>query len=177
MMRAFRFPFALAAAWLGLLGSTMASATEDQRPNIVWIIAEDMSAHFGCYGETTIETPNVDRLASNGVRFSKAFVTSPVCSPVRSALITGMYQTTIGAHQHRSSRSDKAPIYLPEPVRMVPKLFQEAGYATFNGNISGRTGKTDYNFEFDRDLYDGSDWRGRKPGQPFFAQFQLRVVA
>jgi arylsulfatase A-like enzyme len=96
------------------------------RPNIVWIIAEDMSAHFSCYGETTITTPNVDRIAREGVRFANAFVTSPVCSPARSALITGMHQAAIGAHNHQSSRSEHR-IHLPEGVRPIPELFREAG--------------------------------------------------
>ncbi|WP_169979252.1 sulfatase family protein [Tautonia rosea] len=144
----------------------------DNRPNVLWIIVEDMSPHFGCYGESTIETPHVDRLAAEGVRFANAFVTAPVCSASRSALITGMYQTTIGAHHHRSGRGT-ASIDLPEGVVLIPSLFQEADYFTSNGTIDGRTGKTDYNFKFDSNVYDGSDWSGRAEGQPFFAQIQL----
>ncbi|MCK5269536.1 MAG: sulfatase-like hydrolase/transferase, partial [Sedimentisphaerales bacterium] len=75
-----------------------------KQPNILWIMVEDMSPHLSCYGETTIKTPNLDRLAGQGAMFTNCFVTSPVCSPSRSAMITGMYQTTIGAHNHRSSR-------------------------------------------------------------------------
>ncbi len=78
----------------GLL-STIAQAAE--RPNIVWIIVDDMSPNFGCYGEKMISTPHVDAMARSGVQFTKAFVTAPVCSACRSALITGCYQTTIGA--------------------------------------------------------------------------------
>jgi arylsulfatase A-like enzyme len=63
------------------------------RPNIIWIVAEDMSDHWSCYGEKTIVTPHIDKLAQEGVLFEHAFVTAPVCSPCRSALITGMYQT------------------------------------------------------------------------------------
>lgn len=155
-------------------------APDDQdRPNIVWIIPDDMSAHFGCYGENAVETPNVDRLASRGVKFTDAHVTAPVCSTCRSAFITGMYQTTIGAHHHRSGRGE-VKIQLPEPIQMVPKLFQNAGYYT---SISGwpvnqpkkgkrGLGKTDYNFEWDESVYDSNDWSGRAPGQPFFAQIQ-----
>ena len=80
---------------------TMAGADE-ARPNILWIVVEDASPHIGCYGEKTIRTPNLDRLAREGLRFGKAFVTCPVCSPSRSAMVTGMYQTTLGAHNHRS---------------------------------------------------------------------------
>jgi arylsulfatase A-like enzyme len=146
-----------------------------QRPNIVWIIIEDMSPHFGCYGEKCIATPHVDRLAAEGTRFSRAFVTGPICSISRSALITGMYQTSIGAHHHRSGRGT-LKIHLPEGVEPVPLLFQRAGYWTSNGAWppTGKgIGKTDYNFQWPPSMYDGSDWAGRKPGQPFFAQIQL----
>ena len=145
-----------------------------ERPNIVWIIPDDMSANFSCYGETAIETPNVDKLAAEGVRFTGAYVTAPVCSTCRSAFITGMYQTSIGAHHHRSGRGAEK-IYLPENIQLVPKLFQDAGYFT---SISGwpiqkgRLGKTDYNFEWDESVYNGSDWSARAEGQPFFAQIQ-----
>lgn len=149
------------------------SVFADQRPNIVWIIPDDMSANFSCYGETAVQTPNVDRLAARGVQFNNAYVTAPVCSTCRSAFITGMYQTSIGAHHHRSGRGE-LKITLPETVPMVPKLFQDAGYYTsisgWPGN--GKLGKTDYNFQWDESVYDSSDWSGRKPGQPFFAQIQ-----
>jgi arylsulfatase A-like enzyme len=155
------------------LGTT--SAADGKRPNIVWIIVDDMSANFGCYGEKLIRTPHVDRLAAEGTRFSKAFVTAPVCSPCRSALITGCYQTTIGSHHHRSGRGE-LKIHLPGDIVPTPKLFQQAGYFTCIGghNATGkRLGKTDYNFEWDAKMYDGNDWSGRKPGQPFFMQVQL----
>lgn len=138
------------------------------RPNILWFVVDDMSANFSCYGEKLIRTPHVDRLASEGTRFRRAFVTAPVCSPCRSALITGMYQTSIGAHHHRSGRGVEK-IHLPEGVMPVPVLFQKAGYYTCLG---GR-GKTDYNFEWDAKMYDGTDWSRRKAGQPFFMQVQL----
>ena len=146
-----------------------------EKPNILWIVVDDMSANFGCYGEKTIETPNLDRLAREGTRFSKAFTTAPVCSPSRSALITGRYQTSIGAHHHRSGRgADK--ITLPEGVDTVPALFRRAGYFTSIGSwpMSKQPGKTDYNFEWEsKAVYDGTDWADRKKGQPFFAQVQL----
>ena len=85
--------------WIVLLAAPALAA--DRRPNIVWIVVEDMSTPFGCYGETQIATPHVDRLASRGVKFTRAFVTAPVCSAARSALVTGMVQTTIGASGRR----------------------------------------------------------------------------
>ena len=147
------------------------------RPNILWIVSEDQSDHFGPFRESLAKTPNVDRLAAEGARFTRAFVTAPVCSPSRSALITGMYQTTIGAHNHRSGRG-KLRIRLPGDVEPVPAILRRAGYFVTNGSLRDggdlRRGKTDYNFEFPEDLYDGSDWAGRAEGQPFFAQIQLR---
>jgi arylsulfatase A-like enzyme len=165
----------LAAAVLALGAGPAAAAEPSNKPNIVWIIVDDMSANFACYGEKLIQTPNVDRLAREGTRFSKAFVTAPVCSPCRSALITGMYQTSIGAHHHRSGRGVER-IYLPKGVEPVPALFQRVGYYTCIGGprTSGKGfGKTDYNFEWEAKMYDANDWAGRKPGQPFFMQVQL----
>ena len=151
-----------------------ASAAADL-PNIIWIIPDDMSAHFSCYGETAIETPNVDRLAAAGVKFTHAYVTAPVCSTCRSAFITGMYQTSIGAHHHRSGRGARK-IRLAEKIKLIPQLFRQAGYYTSISGwpMNGRLGKTDYNFEWDKSIYDGADWSQRKPGQPFFAQLQTR---
>jgi arylsulfatase A-like enzyme len=161
-----------------------ASATITNRPNILWIVVDDMSANFSCYGETTIRTPHVDRLAAEGVRFTRAYATAPVCSAFRSAMITGMYQTSIGSQHHRSGRG-KRRIQLPDGVRIVPELFREAGYWTCIGSgLPGfdhqgvairkdKRGKTDYNFDWDESVYDSHDWADRKQGQPFFMQVQL----
>lgn len=146
------------------------------RPNILWFVVDDMSANFSCYGETAIVTPVVDQLAREGTKFTSAFVTAPVCSPNRSAFITGMYQTSIGAHHHRSGRGELR-IRLPEGMVPIPELFQAAGYYTCIGNglPDGKNlGKTDYNFEWNKTMYDGPDWAARKPGQPFFMQVQMR---
>lgn len=146
-----------------------------QRPNIVWILVDDMSCHFGYQGESLVKTPHVDQLAREGTVFNHAYATAPVCSTFRSALITGMYQTTIGAHHHRSGRG-ALKIHLPKGVQTVPELFRNAGYYTTNANPEGtRPGKEDYNFVYQKsDLYDGVDWTKRAKGQPFFAQYQLQ---
>ena len=148
------------------------------RPNLLWIVVEDASPHLGCYGETTIATPHIDRLAVEGVRFRSAIVTNPVCSPSRSAMITGMYQTTLGAHNHRSQRTTGKGggnrAYYESfglPIESVPGLFRQAGYHVTNSGPS-KDAKTDYNFVAP-DLYEPGDWRGRRPDQPFFAQLQL----
>ena len=178
---------------LAFIFTSFAVAAES-RPNILWFMVDDMSANFSCYGEKTISTPNVDRLAREGTLFKHAYTTAPVCSPCRSAFITGMYQTTIGAHHHRSGRGTEK-IVLPAGVIPTPARFQQAGYYTAIGtglpdadrrgkkaakkkgdDGSGGArglGKTDYNFEWDEKIYDSNDWAGRKPGQPFFMQVQL----
>ena len=82
--------------------------------NVVWIVIEDASPHIGCYGETLIKTPHIDRMAREGIRCSSAFVTAPVCSSSRSAMVSGMYQTTLGVHNHRSQvSSEKAEATWP----------------------------------------------------------------
>src|SRR5687767_634221 len=73
-----------------------------ERPNILWISAEDLSPDLGCYGDTYARTPNLDRLAREGARFTNAFAVTPVCAPSRSSIITGMYPTTIGTLHMRS---------------------------------------------------------------------------
>lgn len=145
-----------------------------QSTNIVWIVIEDASPHIGCYGETAIETPHMDQLARDGIRCDQAFVTAPVCSPSRSAMVSGMYQMTLGAHNHRSQtlsgKGMGGPDYhrsYPAPIKLIPELFSEAGYFVTNKR------KTDYNFVEQSELYDGTDWKQAPADQPIFAQFQL----
>ncbi len=164
------------AAHTPTIETGQAPRTAVERPNVLWFVVDDMSANFPSYGERLVETPNVDRLAREGTRFTRAFTTGPVCSPSRSAMITGMYQTSTGAHHHRSGHGPMK-IHLPRGVEPVPVLFKHAGYHTSIGGplVKGtkQLAKTDYNFEWDRAMYDGNDWSGRKPGQPFFMQVQL----
>ena len=158
-------------------------STNKQQPNILWIAVEDVSPLMSCYGYDINSTPNLDRMAENGVLFLNTFMPAPVCSPCRSALITGVMQTSLGTHNHHSSRSKETAIHLPDNVKALPELFRQAGYFTFN------QGKDDYNFWYDRDsLYAGEytthalygksgkrniGWKDRQPDQPFFGQIQL----
>ncbi len=164
-----------AAAGAALAGSVLPfGCRKKQDLNILWIIAEDICPDLGCYGNPFVHTPNIDKLAAEGVTFRNAFTTSPVCSPSRSALITGMYQTSIGAHNHRSHRDDDYT--LPHPVRLLTDYLREAGYFTANvtepaPGVKVR-GKTDLNFTVGK-LFDGTHWNQRQPGQPFYAQINL----
>ncbi len=148
------------------------------RPNFVWIIADDMSPDTGAYGNEQVRTPNLDRMAKEGRRYSRAYSTAPVCSSSRSAFILGCYQTTTGLHPHDVEN----PQPLQKPYIPLPTILRNNGWyvtnaAAIGGVRNGKTiskGKTHYNFKHDpKEMYDGDDWRKRKPDQPFFAQFQI----
>ena len=163
------------------LNNRVSAASKKGQPNILWILIEDASCHISCYGEKAIQTPSIDSLANEGIQFENAFVTSPVCSPSRSALVTGMYQTTTCSHNHRSQRdegkgSGNTCYYesydLPADLPLASKLFESAGYYTSNETIEGSDGKQDYNF-VSKDIYTGTNWKDSPEGIPFFAQIQL----
>jgi arylsulfatase A-like enzyme len=158
-------------------------------PNILWITCEDMSPHLGCYGDPVARTPSLDMLASEGIRYTNAFSVSGVCAPSRSALITGMYSTTIGSmHMRtmtRTSAIDKItdpellaiPTYEavpPKEVKCFTEFLRAIGYYCSNNS------KEDYQFKKPVTAWDESStrahWRNRKPGQPFFAVFNFTVT-
>ncbi len=136
------------------------------KPNIVWIMLEDWGYQLSCYNEPGISTPNVDKVASNGIRFTNSFCTAPVCSPSRSAMITGFHQNYIHANQHRTDGSGFERKPLPYGIKPITHLLEEAGYFT----CFMQTRKTDLNFTLERPVYQGKDWSERAEGQPFFAQ-------
>lgn len=138
-----------------------------RRPNILWISCEDISPDLGCYGDAYATSPNIDNLAAEGARYTRCFSVSGVCAPSRSAIITGMYPTTIGT-MHMRSRS------VPPPqVKCFPEYLRAAGYYCTNNS------KTDYQFEPPFTAWDESSrqahWRNRAKDQPFFAVFNLTV--
>lgn len=149
---------------LPLLFSSCVEKMPENKPNIVWIMMEDWGYQLSCYGEPGIQTPNIDKFAEEGIRFTESFCTAPVCSPSRSAMITGFHQNYIGANQHRTPEQDKRP--LPFGIKPVTHLLEEAGY--FTCFMESR--KTDLNFVLDRPVYQGKDWSERAANQPFFAQ-------
>jgi N-sulfoglucosamine sulfohydrolase len=152
-----------------------AEQTAQKRPNILWIVAENVKLDFGCYGATNVLTPHVDSLAARGVRFTRVFSTAPACATSRSAFMTGMYQTTTDTHHMRSHRADD--FRLPPGVRPITHWLKDAGYHTANiTTIDDRivgTGKLDLNFVNEGPIYEGSDWAALKTRQPFFAQVNL----
>ncbi|MEX1114697.1 MAG: sulfatase-like hydrolase/transferase [Akkermansiaceae bacterium] len=131
------------------------------RPNILWLDAEDANVNwFGCYGNPDATSPNIDRLAAEGFRYTHAFASAPVCSPSRSTWITGINAISMGT---TPLRSDNAIPH--DHIRYYPDYLRAAGYFAL------QPGKTDYNIggRDDRAAWDkGESWTDRKPGQPFF---------
>lgn len=161
------------------------SAISQEQYNILWITVEDMSPRLGCYGDTTIATPNIDRLAKEGVRYTNAYGTYGVCAPNRHTLITGMYPTSTGAMAMRTWKRTSAldqitdpellsiPVYEATPpvgVKCFSEFLREKGYYCTNNS------KTDYQFKTPITAWDESSedahWRKRPSKKtPFFAVF------
>ncbi len=160
--------FLLVAACLLADSGTFAQSQETSKPNILWLTFEDTSPEFlGIYGNLTAKTPTMDQLAREGVRFNYAFSTGSVCSPSRSALITGVKTYELGTGNHRSAYP------IPDFIHGFPKYLKDAGYYTTNNS------KTDYNTsDIKRVIEESWDessgkagWWNRREGQPFFAVF------
>ena len=134
-----------------------------RQPDIIWILAEDISNELSCYGEPGVKTPNIDQLAAEGTRYNRAYVTAPGCSTSRSAIITGVYGTRIDASDHRRIGDVVAPTF--------PQALRKEGY--YNAIGFGYRGKTDFNFKPAEKVFDGGDWKDAQPGQPIFAQTTL----
>jgi N-sulfoglucosamine sulfohydrolase len=176
--------------WALLIGSACAATepdkqgqtgTKDSMPNIVWLVAEDMSPVIPSFGDSTIVTPHLSRLASEGIRFTNVFSVSGVCSPSRAALATGMYPTRIGATHMRNSGQAK---FLPEgifPYEALPpaEVKMHSEYLRRIGYYCTNNPKEDYQFKKTLTAWDESSpnahWRNKKPGQPFFAIFNFNV--
>ena len=157
-----------------------ASSAIAQKPNIVWLVTEDISPYLASYGDSTAKTPNLDRLAHEGVQFTHVFSVSGVCAPSRSALITGMYPTSIGTNNMRTLNTlpeINIPAYsvvLPPQVKMFSELMRQEGYYCTNNS------KQDYQFEAPRSGWDESSktahWRNRPQGKPFFSVFNFNIT-
>ncbi len=109
-------------------------ANTSSLPNILWIVADDFGTDLGCYGDPLIHTPNIDKLAKQGVLYTNFYTVTAVCSPSRSTLITGMYPVSIGTHQHRTRF--KKP--LPVGIDPITYYYRDAGYFTSNGAYANK---------------------------------------
>ncbi|HSB16238.1 MAG TPA: sulfatase [Bryobacteraceae bacterium] len=156
------------ASMLATAGGILARGDPAARPNILWITCEDTSPDLGCYGDSWARTPNLDRLASQGARYTNAFSVYGVCAPSRSSIITGMYPASIGTHHMRSQG-------VPPPyVKCFTEYLRAAGYYCTNNS------KTDYNFPAPLTAWDESGnrahWRKRPKDQPFFSVFNITTT-
>jgi len=155
----------------------------NSKPNIIWIMAEDMGLDLECYGMKGVLTPNLNRMAREGVRFDNCYCTNPICSPSRSAMMVGAHQNTIGAHNHRSKRDTP----LPAPFMPITYHLRNAGYTCILGHhgVSGKGRKTDCNFKHEKigpydgrnhfGLFDKLDYAALEDA-PFYHHIQLQVT-
>ncbi|MEA1876641.1 MAG: sulfatase [Bacteroidota bacterium] len=142
--------------------------TVSDYPNVLWITIEDTSPQFvGYEGNQAVNTPNIDRLAMEGVRFANAFATAPVCSSSRSTLITGCRTEALGTGNHRSAYP------IPDSIIGFPEYLRRLGYYTSNNS------KTDYNTSAAKRIVNSAwnessgkaGWWKKEPGQKFFSVF------
>ncbi len=148
------------------------AAGEEPRPNIIFLTCEDISPNLGCYGDPDALTPNLDKFAAQGARFTRAFTHAPVCAPSRSGLITGMYPTTLGSHHMRSKLTKTPPLFVD--------YLRKAGYTVCWPTAGGGgIGKTDFNFDVPKGWVDvTADWT-KQPEvlkEPFFAIYNITVT-
>lgn len=160
-------------------GVGRAQAPARVRPNIVIVMFDDLSPRLGAYGDRLARTPALDAFAREGIVYTNAFVTSPVCAPSRSAIMTGVHQQTLGTMHMRTRGAaglkgggpieyDAVP---PSEVKAFPELLRRLGYWTVN------VGKTDFQFGVPFTMWDvnapDADWRKRPRDQPLFAFINL----
>lgn len=162
-------PFMLTASGIrSYFPAQTGKQAKQNRPNILWITCEDISADLGSYGDKYAHTPVLDELARQGVRYTNAFGVTGVCAPNRSCLITGVYPSSLGSHNMRCTTR------LPDFIRCFPEYLRKNGYFCTNNS------KTDYNFPTPEAAWDQcsnkAHWRNRKPGQPFFSVFNYTVT-
>jgi arylsulfatase A-like enzyme len=166
-----------------ILSTAFLCAHAQKQPNIIWITCEDISPYIGAYGDKLVKTPNIDALAAGGIRYTHVYTTAGVCAPSRSAMITGMYQTSIGTQHMRTLGVDPkfmpegVPAYsavIPPYVKCFPEYLRKAGYYCTNNE------KQDYQFEAPVTVWDengpAASFRNRPAGKPFFAVFNLFIT-
>ena len=156
---------------------------ESRKPNIIWIMAEDMGTDLECYGTAGVKTPNLNKMAREGALYERAYCPNPICSPNRSSMMVGVHQTVIDAQHHRSNRG----VPLKSPYKPITSWLRDAGYNCLLGHdeVMRKGTKTDCNFKHKA----VGDWDGEKrfglfdkigsftaADQPFFNQIQLVVT-
>jgi N-sulfoglucosamine sulfohydrolase len=165
-----------------LLLFSIKTFAQNDKINIVWLMAEDINPHLGCYGEKLVHTPNIDFLAKNGIMFTQAFTVAGVCAPSRAAIITGMHSTAIGTQHMRQAKShtpyDGIPFYNAVPPPNV-KAFTE--YLRANDIFCTNNNKTDYQFGTPFTVWDShsqkATWRDREDkNQAFFSCFTFQTT-
>lgn len=161
----------LNAGTLLLAGAALTACTQNPQtqelPNILWITAEDISPALGCYGDEYARTPNIDSLAEQGIVYTNAYASAPICAPARSGLITGMHATTLGTQHLRSE------IPVPDSLKIISEYLRDAGYYTTNNS------KTDYNFDPTGRWNENSNrahWKNRPDDTPFFSVFNYGIT-
>lgn len=172
----------------------LVSVAQESQPNIIWLVCEDQSPDFfPMYGDDTVSLPHIEALAEDSVIYNNMHATTPVCAPARSAIITGMYPTTLGTHNMRAFNEGRStnqpslgiPSYspaFPKHIRPFTTYLRESGYYCTNSN------KQDYNFKISEDAWDQTcryckgakkdeiHWRNRGEGQAFFAVFNFQIT-
>lgn len=194
-----KYTYALIFLFSLIFNSFLLAQSTTEKPNILWISVEDISPLLEVYGDKSIRTPNIDRLAKEGITFMNAFATAGVCAPSRSSIITGMYPASIGTHNmrtgpHYAYREPEAETYtsyrslkdvrgrnVPEYAAVPPpyvKVFTE--YLRAAGYFTSNAAKTDYQFNSPITAWDeiGKDahYKNRNAGQPFFAVFNHEIT-
>jgi N-sulfoglucosamine sulfohydrolase len=169
------------SAVIFLLIAWPAAAATPGPPNILLLMAEDMSSRVGAFGDSVAVTPNLDALAEQGVRYTNTFTTAGVCSPSRAAHILGIHQISTGTQHMRSSGRKEGGYFSAPPaqVKAYPELLRAAGYYTFTDQ------KLDYQFSGAHagtgpfsilDDEGTSNWNGRDQAQPFFGLIKFQVT-
>lgn len=139
-------------------------------PNILWLVSEDNSPMLGCYGDEFATTPNLDKLATEGFRYTHAYANAPVCAPARNTILTGIYASSGGNQNMRSHYKAS------DTIRFYPEFFQKKGYYCTNN------AKTDYNTptaipgDFWDECSKEAHYKNRKEGEPFFAVFNTGIT-
>ena len=129
-------------ACIGLFTEVHAESTDPKRPNVILIVADDLGAmDLGCYGSKFHRTPNLDKMAASGIRFSQAYAAAPVCSPTRVGLMTGQHPARVGLTDWLPGRANRAdqplnrpeiPLQLPLESKTLAEMFKESGYSTIH---------------------------------------------